>query len=426
MAEKTFERTPKDLIIGIAMTLCGGVLWGVNATVSKILMGTYHASPLWIACVRELAAGVLFLTCSAIMTPKLLTGALRDRKSYPRLLATAIICVLLVQVAYLESINWTNSGTATVLQSLNLLFVLGVVCLRGRRLPGVREGIGVALAFAGTVLIATGGDFTTLKLPLVGLIWGAINAASTAAMVFLPVKLIERWGNFTVNGIAFLISGLVLLPFVRPWATAPQLDWLGVGLMAFTVIGGTFGAFWLYMAGVVRVGSMRAPCSAPANGDGHDFRGGMDGRGVRTDRFGWIRDDSHHGVFGALSAVTGVAFRAAACGQTKKPDTHLRASGFALLSDYRDLRRANMTYGSWKSAFNRNLMLGLNLLLRFGLRHFQAQGAVLVAGVNVGILHVLANVEATRARAGVAFATQQRPLSSLSSCELLRCAETVR
>ena len=49
-----------------------------------------------------------------------------------------------------------------------------------------------------------------------------------------------------------------LLPFVRPWATAPQLDWLGVGLMAFTVIGGTFGAFWLYMAGVVRVGSMRA------------------------------------------------------------------------------------------------------------------------------------------------------------------------
>lgn len=103
----------------------------------------------------------------------------------------------------------------------------------------MREGIGVALAFAGTVLIATGGDFTTLKLPLVGLIWGAINAASTAAMVFLPVKLIERWGNFTVNGIAFLISGLVLLPFVRPWATAPQLDWLGVGLMAFTVIGGT-------------------------------------------------------------------------------------------------------------------------------------------------------------------------------------------
>lgn len=258
MVDKTFERTPKDLVIGIAMTLCGGVLWGVNATVSKILMGTYHASPLWIACVRELAAGSLFLACSAIMTPKLLTGMLRDRASYPRILVTAIVCVLLVQVAYLESINWTNSGTATVLQSLNLLFVLAYVCLHGRRLPGAREGIGVALAFAGTVLIATGGDVTTLKLPLAGLAWGIVNALSTAAMSIVPVKLIDRWGNFAVNGIAFLISGLVLLPFVKPWASAPHLDWLGIGLMTFTVLGGTFGAFWLYMAGMMRVGSMRA------------------------------------------------------------------------------------------------------------------------------------------------------------------------
>ena len=258
MAGKTFERTPKDLLVGIAMTLCGGVLWGINATVSKILMGTYHASPLWLACVRELAGGALFLACSAVVTPKLFAGVWKDRKSYPWMLTTAAICVLLVQVAYLESIDWTNSGTATVLQSLNLLFVLGYVCLRGRRLPGKRETIGVALAFVGTALIATGGDFTTLKLPLIGLAWGLMNALSTAAMSILPVGLMAKWGNFTVNGITFMLSGLVLLPFVRPWATAPHLDWAGVGLMVFTVVGGTFGAFWLYMTGVMRVGSMRA------------------------------------------------------------------------------------------------------------------------------------------------------------------------
>ena len=214
MAGKTFERTPKDLLVGIAMTLCGGVLWGINATVSKILMGTYHASPLWLACVRELAGGALFLACSAVVTPKLFAGVWKDRKSYPWMLVTAAICVLLVQVAYLESIDWTNSGTATVLQSLNLLFVLGYVCLRGRRLPGKRETIGVALAFVGTALIATGGDFTMLKLPLIGLAWGLMNALSTAAMSILPVGLMAKWGNFTVNGITFMLSGLVLLPFV--------------------------------------------------------------------------------------------------------------------------------------------------------------------------------------------------------------------
>lgn len=258
MTGKTFERTPKDLIIGIAMTLCGGVLWGINATVSKILMDTYHASPLWLACVRELLGGTLFLICSAALTPKLFTGIWKDRKSYPQLLITAIVCVLMVQIAYLESIDWTNSGTATVLQSLNLLFVLAYVCIRGRRLPGKREAIGVALAFIGTALIATGGDLTTLKLPLMGLVWGLVNSLSTAAMSILPVKLMAKWGNFTVNGITFVLSGIMLLPIVRPWSTEPHLDVMGVGLMVFTVVCGTFGAFWLFMAGVLRVGSMRA------------------------------------------------------------------------------------------------------------------------------------------------------------------------
>lgn len=51
---------------------------------------------------------------------------------------------------------------------------------------------------------------------------------------------------------------MILCAVVRPWSHAPQLDALGVGLMVFTVIGGTFGAYWLYMSGVMRIGAMRA------------------------------------------------------------------------------------------------------------------------------------------------------------------------
>src|SRR5690625_997904 len=62
-----------------------------------------------------------------------------DVRSYPVYLLGALICVMATQVTYLNAIKWTNSGTATVLQTLNLLFVLAWVCLRGRRLPGKRE-----------------------------------------------------------------------------------------------------------------------------------------------------------------------------------------------------------------------------------------------------------------------------------------------
>ncbi len=75
------------------------------------------------------------LVGSAITTPQKLAGAVKDVKSYPKYLVTTLICVLLVQVSYLMTIDWTNSGTATVLQTLNLIFVLAWVCLRGKRLP---------------------------------------------------------------------------------------------------------------------------------------------------------------------------------------------------------------------------------------------------------------------------------------------------
>lgn len=258
VTKATFERTPGSLAVGVAITLAGGTLWGINATISKLLMNNYGADPLWIACVREVFAGLLFLALAAATKPRMFVGALKDRRAYPVYLIGAVVCVMATQVAYLKSIHFTNPGTATVLQSLNLLFVLFWVCLKGRRLPGPRESVGVALAFGGVVLLATGGDLTTLKLPLIGLAWGIINAIATATMSFLPVKAMNRWGNFPVNGWMFLISGLLLCPFVRPWATAPQLDATGIAFMVFTVVLGTFGAYWLYMTGVVRIGAMRA------------------------------------------------------------------------------------------------------------------------------------------------------------------------
>ncbi|MCB5635091.1 DMT family transporter, partial [Bifidobacterium animalis] len=73
----------------------------------------------------------------------------------------ALTCVTLVQVAYLFTIHWTNAGTATVLQTVNLPMVLIYVCVRANRRPTKREVIGVAVAFVGVWLLATGGKPST-------------------------------------------------------------------------------------------------------------------------------------------------------------------------------------------------------------------------------------------------------------------------
>ena len=105
--------------------------------------------------------------------------------------------------------------------------------------------------------MATGGNLSSLSLPVMGLLWGLADAASTAALAIMPVKLIAKWGNLTVNGITFIISGFIMLPFVRPWETMPALDLRAMLLFAFTVIAGTFGAYWLFLEGIMRVGSVR-------------------------------------------------------------------------------------------------------------------------------------------------------------------------
>ena len=119
--EHVLEQTPKSLLIGTGMTLLGGAMWGMNSTVAKLLMRDYQLDPVWLSCVRALFASLIFLVGSAITTPQKLAGAVKDVKSYPKYLVTTLICVLLVQVSYLMTIDWTNSGTASndCLSSMN-------------------------------------------------------------------------------------------------------------------------------------------------------------------------------------------------------------------------------------------------------------------------------------------------------------------
>lgn len=247
----------RKLVRGTLLTIAGGTLWGINGTVSKILMSEYGVDPLWMACARELTACWLFLAAARATAPGRISEALHDKRAMLGMLSVAIFSILLSQVAYLEAISWTNSATATILQSLSVVLVMVYVCFVNRRLPRRREAVGVALAIVGTFLVATGGNFGALSLPLGGLAWGFMCALAAAILAIQPVNMMHHWGNFVVNGFAFLISGIVLSVATQPWTHMPALDARGVALLVFSIVLGTFGAYGLYLQGVKEVGSMR-------------------------------------------------------------------------------------------------------------------------------------------------------------------------
>lgn len=243
---------------GIAMALLGGALWGVNGTVAGYLMDAYAIDPLWFACMRELLGCWLFLIPAWMGSRAALEDAVSSPKNLLWIYGVGISAILFSQISYLQAIFWTNSATATIIQSLGMLLVLAYVCISRGRAPHKREMLGIACALVGTYLVATGGRPGQLALPVSGAVWGILLAVSSACLSIAPKRAIERWGNFTVNGLAFLMSGITLALIVRPWERMPVFDLFGLALFLCCIVFGTFGAYALFLQGVRDAGSMRA------------------------------------------------------------------------------------------------------------------------------------------------------------------------
>ena len=248
---------------GVIAALVGGAMWGFSGTCAQYLYQHYEIDPLFITWVRMLASGILFLILLAFTQRGKLRAIAGDRRELGRLALFGIAGLFLCQFTYTTSVNATNAGTATVLQSLNTVFILAATCLMMRRAPRAMELGGLALALVATWLIATKGNLTALMIPPAGLAWGLINAASCTFYIMYPKHLFARWGSLPVTGIGMLIGGIAA---VAIWGlgglwgappVVPQLGLDGVLVLAAIVVVGTLAAFGLYLHGVSIVGSVK-------------------------------------------------------------------------------------------------------------------------------------------------------------------------
>lgn len=248
---------------GVVAALIGGAMWGFSGTCAQYLYQHYEIDPLFITWVRMLGSGILFLILLAFTQRGKLRAIAGDNRELGRLALFGIAGLFLCQFTYTTSVNATNAGTATVLQSLNTVFILAATCLMMRRAPRAMEIGGLALALVATWLIATKGNLTALMIPPAGLAWGLINAASCTFYIMYPKHLFARWGSLPVTGIGMLIGGIAA---VAIWGlgglwgappVVPQLGLDGVLVLAAIVVVGTLAAFGLYLHGVSIVGSVK-------------------------------------------------------------------------------------------------------------------------------------------------------------------------
>lgn len=249
---------------GILYTVAGGIFWGFSGTCGEYLFSHYDVSTLWVTCVREIGAGAVLLIAALAKRAPGVTGIWKSRRDALRLLLFSLGGLVLCQYSYMTAISYTNAGTTTVLQNLNLVFVMILVCIAGRRLPSLREALAAVLAVAGTFLMATHGYPRHMVLSPQGLFWGLTTAAAVTIYTLLPARILAKWGNLVVMGWGMLVGGVCLTLFSRAWRE-PVAFHTGLVLTtgAITFLG-TVAAFCLFMQGVTLIGPIRASMLATA------------------------------------------------------------------------------------------------------------------------------------------------------------------
>ena len=258
MAVTSSNASKSHVVRGILFAAVGACCWGFSGTCAQLLTNDYGIPVPWLISVRMGAGALLFLAVCLAKNWRSLRAALRDVRSLAHIAAFGLFGVLLTQFSYITCISYTNAGTGTVLERLGLVIILAYICISVRRLPRLREALGVALALAGVVLIATHGDPTRLAIPSEGLFWGLMTAAAMACYTLMPVKPLAKWGSFIVTGIAMSTAAVASAAIARPWSIAVDATPEVTAIVAIMVVVGTFAAYLFYLQGVNDAGSMRA------------------------------------------------------------------------------------------------------------------------------------------------------------------------
>ena len=109
---------------GIASTLIGASLWGLSGTMAQFLLANYAISSLFITFMRAAGAGALFLVVIAVRHRDAVREILSDAHAVRRLIVFGVLGLFGSQITYVMTIGYTNAGTATVLQSTNIVMVM--------------------------------------------------------------------------------------------------------------------------------------------------------------------------------------------------------------------------------------------------------------------------------------------------------------
>ena len=243
---------------GICFALLSGISWGFSGACAQFLFAGYGIDPVWLSSVRMLCAGIVLSVVALIISRGPFLMLFKAPSLLVRLIVFAICGLAFCQITYLLAIQYSNAGTATVIQYIGPVMTVVYLCFVTHRLPTLREVSAVFCAIIGVFLLATHGNPATMVLSPEALFWALISAFALMVYSLLPRKLIFRCGSIPVVAAGLLVGGVVFSLAIQSWTKIPAMDAEGfvvmfVGLVFF----GTIVGFSLFFQAVKDIGAAK-------------------------------------------------------------------------------------------------------------------------------------------------------------------------
>ena len=242
---------------GIVLTLVGGIFWGVGGSCGQFLFENKEVTSGLLVPIRLFASGLLILVLQLIRKEKIF-GVWKEKRDAAETLLFALFGMMLCQYSYFTTIQYSNAGTATVLQYTGPAMILVYLCIKAKRRPKAYEIAALIFSCGGVFVLATHGDISSLALPPEALFWGIIAAVTLVVYNLQPIRIIAKFSTLTVMGWGMTIGGIVLTAVMRPWKVSAVWDTETVAALLFIILFGTIAAFYCYLTGVRLVGAANA------------------------------------------------------------------------------------------------------------------------------------------------------------------------
>ncbi len=254
----------RERSVGMMESLAGASMWGVSSVAANLLFSITTIPYLALLFVRVIFSSLILFI---FIKPRIKIGGLLGISIF------GIIGLFGSQLTYLAAIYYSNAATATVLQYLFMPMVVIYDLLRRNRKVSFVLIISIIFSFAGLILLTI--NFSLIGSVLVvsptALFFGLMAAVSAAFYTIYARPLIKKQGFEATISLGFLMACIPAtfvglypsIEYFRALSAQPAGSILIIaGLIAFIILIGTAGAYYLYVKSIKHISSSDASITA--------------------------------------------------------------------------------------------------------------------------------------------------------------------